>query len=148
MDDIKKTFSDFALSYLVKKIKVSPVSVVKNLQPISNNSDEISNLYNLSTSYIEEINKKIQDIVISTKYKFLGLNSSINITYDEIGRLIGFYSKLGFSKENYWTKLLSSASPSEVNTAKVMVRTVDSSISSVHYLLSLKTDIKSDTTII
>lgn len=148
MDSIKKTFCDFALSYLVKKIKVSPVSLVKNLQPISNNSDEISNLYNLSTSYIEEINKKIQDIVISTKNKFLGLNSSINITCDEIGRLIGFYSKLGFSKENYWTKLLSSANPSEVDTTKVMVRTVDSSISSVHYLLSLKIDIKSDTTLI
>lgn len=148
MDAIKKTFCDFALSYLVKKTKISPVSLVKNLQPISNNLDETSNLYNLSTSYIEEINKKIQAIVISTKYKFLGLNSSINITCDKIGRLIGFYNKLGFSKENYWTKLLSSANPSEVDTTKVMVRTVDSSISSVHYLLNLKTDIRSATPVI
>jgi hypothetical protein len=81
----------------------------------------------------------VESLVINCKPRFTGINSSINITHEDIDKLISFYYKLAFAKANYWTNLLSKVPLSEqlIDTDKVKVRTMSSTISSIHYLIPL-----------
>lgn len=138
-EKIKRNFNSLAFDYLNKVIKSNPLNLldIYKLQPNSNSLRDRNILEEGFINYIESINKNLESAIIFTKNKFLGLNTSINITHSEIGRLIGFYNKLAFSRNNCWTKLLSNITSYEVDTTKVMVRTLDSSPSSVHYILEL-----------
>jgi len=140
LEVIKNSFDALGLAYLNKALKSNPLNLLATLHGNSDNLNDYNELEEVFIKYVETIDKLLKMIVIFTKYNFLGLSSSINITNTEIGRLIGFYKKLAFSKKNHWTKLLSKVNPKEVNTKKVMVRTLDSSTSSVHYILELNTD--------
>ncbi|GAA0727181.1 hypothetical protein GCM10008905_24480 [Clostridium malenominatum] len=116
---IKKQFSHLAFDYLNNKGgNENPINLVK--------SDNIN-----------EINSLIESIIIYSKTKFNGINSSINIICHDISKLIGFYHKLGFSKNNYWTNLLynnlEGINSSPIN--RVKVRTADSSTALIHYIL-------------
>lgn len=137
LEAIKNSFDALGLDYLNKALKSNPLNLLETLYANSDNLKDYSELEERFIKYVENIDKVLKTIVIFTKYNFLGLSSSINITSTEIGRLIGFYKKLAFSKKNHWTKLLSKVNPTEINTKKVMVRTLDSSISSVHYILEI-----------
>ncbi|MPM78506.1 hypothetical protein SDC9_125517 [bioreactor metagenome] len=137
LEAIKNNFDALGLAYLNKVLKSTPLNLLESLHGNSDNLRDYNQFEEGFIKYVESIDKTLKTMVIFSKYDFYGVNSSINITCTEIGRLIGFYSKLAFSKKNHWTKLLSKVNPNEVNTKKVMVRTLDSSISSVHYILEL-----------
>ncbi|MEG0772531.1 clostripain-related cysteine peptidase [Clostridium sp.] len=133
LDKIKQTLSDLGLYYLTKHSKVDCAYK-------STEQNQIMDY--LKESHCEElkkINNVINSIIIHCKTKFMGLNSSIKITSEDVSALIFFYSKLTFSKNNYWTKLLSNLPIDEEgkNINKVKVRTINSTTSTIHYILPL-----------
>ncbi|MEW9097009.1 MAG: clostripain-related cysteine peptidase [Clostridiaceae bacterium] len=135
LDFIKKKFSDLAFYYLMNKgVNESPISLVKNLSLKDTSGKYIDDT---SYKYINEINSLIQSTIICSKSKFHGINSSIKITSEDMSKLIHFYSKLAFSKDNCWTNLLCS-NQTNINTTatnKIKVRTINSSTSTIHYIL-------------
>jgi hypothetical protein len=88
---------------------------------------------------LENIDDDLNSLIIHSNPTFIGLNSSINITVEDIFGLIGFYNKLSFSKNNNWTKLLSNSPINErgTNIDRVKVRTTNSMASAIHYILPL-----------
>lgn len=133
LNKIKKEFNNLALFYLTKFPKSnSAAKTIEENQPMNY-------LKKVYPQEINEINNEISSIIIQSKTKFLGINSSIKITSEDVAGLISFYNKLAFSKNNYWTNLLSSASMDKVmnNVNKVKVRTINSTSSTIHYLLPL-----------
>lgn len=135
LDFIKKKFSDLAFYYLMDKgVNEIPISLVKNISLKDTSGKYIDDT---TYEYINEINSLIQSTIICSKSKFHGINSSINITSEDMSKLIHFYSKLAFSKDNHWTNLLCSNQTNIYATAtnKIKVRTVNSSISTIHYIL-------------
>jgi len=129
LNSIKELFNNLAYSYLLdKNNNINPLELIRNINSTSNFSDSI-----------KTINNAIESLIINCKPRFYGINSSIDITHEDIGKLVSFYSKLAFAKNNYWTNLLSTQPLCEelTSTDKVKVRTMNSTISSVHYLLPL-----------
>jgi len=129
LNSIKENFNKLAHSYLLdKNNNINPLELIKNINSNSTLSESI-----------KTINNKIESLIINCKPRFYGINSSINITHEDMDKLVSFYYKLAFAKNNYWTNLLSTQPLCEelTSTDKVKVRTMNSTISSVHYLLPL-----------
>jgi hypothetical protein len=128
-DSVKKMLSDLAFLYL-KHREVNERSISK----LGN-----ENIMELDLNILDKINDELQSAVIYSSTEFLGINSSIKIKCEDISNMMHFYDKLAFSKNNYWKYLLSSIPISNKlkRTDKVKVRTADSTVSTVHYILDL-----------
>lgn len=88
-------------------------------------------------NFFESINDNLKTLVIYSKEPFNGLNSSINITCKEVGRLIVFYEKLAFAKNNSWKKLINKVPIKKYSIEKdrVNVSLLTSSETQMHYIL-------------
>ncbi|GIM28042.1 hypothetical protein CPJCM30710_07080 [Clostridium polyendosporum] len=127
LEQIKNLFNDLAYSYNNNnEIIQNPIDLINNLTPKSELPDCIKN-----------INNKLWSIIIYSKTKFNGINNSIKITSNHINKLIFFYYKLAFAKNNYWTNLLSNISLDQQVTTenKIKVRPINSSYPVVHHIL-------------
>lgn len=128
LNQIKNLFNDLAYSYINNKDEIiqNPIDLINNITPKSKPPDFITN-----------INDKLASIIICSKTKFRGINNSIKITSNNINKLIFFYYKLAFAKNNYWTKLLSNISLDQqlITENKVKVRPINSPSPAIHYIL-------------
>lgn len=118
---IKKQFSRLAFDYLNNKwANENPINLVKG-------------------GKVDEINSLVESIIIYSKTKFKEASSSIKIVSQDIGRLIYFYQKLAFSKDNLWTNLLCNnpENTHPIPTNMVKVRTADSSSATIHYIINI-----------
>jgi Clostripain family len=133
LDKIKQILNDLALYYLTKFSKTH--QFIKSAEE----NQIINYIKEVYPQDLEKINSEISSIIIHSKSKFMGLNSSINITSADISGLIKFYRKLAFAKSNYWTKLLNILPTAKEmgNINKVKVRALNSTASTIHYLLEL-----------
>lgn len=133
---------EFSLAaYEINHKKLEQIKLLFNniAQTIENPLDKIKLITTNSTesSFIQNINQKLKTILIYSKKTFKGINISINVTINDVGNLIYFYSKLAFSKNNAWKKLLNKK-PTNIGKVQKNKINVSLSISSepqIHYIL-------------
>lgn len=98
LESIKSKFSKLAYCYLINKdeYKLNPFHLFTKTNPNYP-------WYNL----INELNESLTSIIIHHKDNSNNKESLIKVICEELGSLINIYSKLAFTKNNYWINLLS-----------------------------------------
>lgn len=67
-------------------------------------------------TYIEKINKELQNIIVYHSESLANNKTAINLVAENLGKLIALYCKFAFARENHWTSLLSNTSIDECST--------------------------------
>ncbi|MBM7869530.1 hypothetical protein JOC70_000999 [Clostridium pascui] len=131
LERIKNLFNDFAYVYIYSK---NPQDYT--LSDLIKKPDTESKFYD----FIKNINESLLSIVLYSNEDFRGVNNSIEIISEDITRLISFYFKLSFAKNNYWLNLLTTDSLGSnlLPKNKVNVRPKTTSDPVLHYILPFK----------